>query len=211
MRPDRGTGNPIVSVQFSHSVVSDSLWPHELQHARPPCLSPTAGVHSNSHPSSQWCHPAIFHNKYFGFCSEWNGGLWQGCEREMTWSDFHSQRIPWAALSAVSCRDYCNNPEEQWWWLRLVWQRGGRWEVGICTYFGDRAQRDFRMNEDVRGWDSQEYLGFTKNGVSTLSWDEDYGWRFRLKEGNSEFIVGLLNLKHLLDIPGEISSRHWTL
>ena len=47
------------SVQFSHSVVSDSLWPHELQHARPPCPSPTPGVHSDSRPSSQWCHPAI--------------------------------------------------------------------------------------------------------------------------------------------------------
>ena len=47
------------SVQFSRSVVSDSLWPHELQHVRPPCPSPTPGVHSNSCPSSQWCHPAI--------------------------------------------------------------------------------------------------------------------------------------------------------
>ena len=47
------------SVQFSHSVASDSLWPHELQHARLPCPSPTPGVHSNSCPSSQWCHPAI--------------------------------------------------------------------------------------------------------------------------------------------------------
>ena len=46
------------SVQFSRSVVSDSLWPHESQHARPPCLSPTPGVHSDSRPSSQWCHPA---------------------------------------------------------------------------------------------------------------------------------------------------------
>ena len=44
-------------VQFSHSVVSDSLWPHELQHARPPCPPPTPGVHSNSCPSSWWCHP----------------------------------------------------------------------------------------------------------------------------------------------------------
>ena len=47
------------SVQFSLSVVSDSLWPHELQNARPPCPSPTPGVHPNSHPSSRWCHPAI--------------------------------------------------------------------------------------------------------------------------------------------------------
>ena len=46
-------------VQFSRSVVSDSLRPYESQHTRPPCLSPTPGVHSDSHPSSQWCHPAI--------------------------------------------------------------------------------------------------------------------------------------------------------
>ena len=44
---------------FSHSVVSDSLRPHELQHARPPCPSPTPGVHPNSCPSTQWCHPAV--------------------------------------------------------------------------------------------------------------------------------------------------------
>ena len=47
------------SDQISRSVVSDSLRPHESQHARPPCPSPTPGVHSDSHPSSQWCHPAI--------------------------------------------------------------------------------------------------------------------------------------------------------
>ena len=48
-----------LSVQFSHSVVSDSLRPHESQHARPPCPSPTPRVYSNSCPSSWWCHPAI--------------------------------------------------------------------------------------------------------------------------------------------------------
>ena len=47
------------SVQFSRSVVSDSLQPYESQHARPPYPSPTPGVHSDSHPSSQWCYPAI--------------------------------------------------------------------------------------------------------------------------------------------------------
>ena len=49
----------IHSVQFSHSVVSNPLWPHESQLARPPCPSPSPGVHSNSCPSSWWCHPAI--------------------------------------------------------------------------------------------------------------------------------------------------------
>ena len=47
------------SFQFSRSVMSSSLRPHESQHARPPCPSPTPGVYSNSCPSSQWCHPAI--------------------------------------------------------------------------------------------------------------------------------------------------------
>ena len=48
-----------VSVQFSRSVVSNSLQPHESQHARPPCPSPTPGVFPSSCPSSWWCHPAI--------------------------------------------------------------------------------------------------------------------------------------------------------
>ena len=47
------------SAQFSRWVVSDSLWPHESQHARPPCPSPTPGVHPDSRPWSWWCHPAI--------------------------------------------------------------------------------------------------------------------------------------------------------
>ena len=45
------------SVQFSHSVVSDSLWPHEPQHSRPLCPSPTPAVYPNSCPLSRWCHP----------------------------------------------------------------------------------------------------------------------------------------------------------
>ena len=47
------------SVQFTHLVVSDSLWPHETQSTRPPCLSPNPGVHPNPCSSSWWCHPAI--------------------------------------------------------------------------------------------------------------------------------------------------------
>ena len=49
----------LLLVQFSRSVMSDSLQLHESQHARPPCPSPTPGVHSDSCLSSQWCHPAI--------------------------------------------------------------------------------------------------------------------------------------------------------
>ena len=49
----------LLIIQFSRSVVSSSLRPHESQHARPPCPSPNRGVHSDSHPLSQWCPPAI--------------------------------------------------------------------------------------------------------------------------------------------------------
>ena len=49
----------IFLVQFSHTVVSDSLWPHALQHSRPPCPSATPGAYSNGCPLSQWCHPTI--------------------------------------------------------------------------------------------------------------------------------------------------------
>ena len=55
----QGTSVQFSSFQFSRSVMSNSLRPHELQHTRPPCPSPSPGIHSNSHPSRQWCHPAI--------------------------------------------------------------------------------------------------------------------------------------------------------
>ena len=60
-----------VSLQFSHSVMSNSLRPHEPQHARPPCPSPTPGVHPNPCPLSQWCHPTISSSiVLFSSCSQ---------------------------------------------------------------------------------------------------------------------------------------------
>ena len=53
------TYHPLIQFQFSRSAMSNSLWPHEPQHARPPCPSPTPGVYSNSCPLSRWCHPTI--------------------------------------------------------------------------------------------------------------------------------------------------------
>ena len=59
------------SVQFSRSIVSDSMRPHKLQHARPPCPSPSPGVHSDSCPSSPWCHQAISSSVVpFSSCSQ---------------------------------------------------------------------------------------------------------------------------------------------
>ena len=64
-----GSGtSPRRNVQFSGSVVCDSLWPHELQHTRPPCPSPTPRVYSNSCPLSRWCHPTIA-SSVIPFCS----------------------------------------------------------------------------------------------------------------------------------------------
>ena len=61
----------LFSVQFSHSVVSDSLWPHEPQHTRPPYPSPTPRVYPNPCPLSRWCHPTISSSVIpFSFCPQ---------------------------------------------------------------------------------------------------------------------------------------------
>ena len=68
---------PPFSVQFSHSVVSDSLRPHALQHARPHCPSPTPGVHQNPCPLSQWCHLTISSSVIpFPFCPQSFPATW---------------------------------------------------------------------------------------------------------------------------------------
>ena len=81
----------IRSDQISCSVVSDSLRPHESQHARPPCPSPTPGVHWDSRPSSQWCHPAIS-SSVIPFSS---------CPQSLPASEFFpmSQLFPWGGQS----------------------------------------------------------------------------------------------------------------
>ena len=59
------------SVLFSRSVVSNSLWPHEPQHSRPPCPSPTPRVHPNPCPLNRWCHPTILSSVVpFSFCPQ---------------------------------------------------------------------------------------------------------------------------------------------
>ena len=66
-----GSNIYIRSDQISRSVMSDSLRPHASQHARPPCPSPTPGVHPDPRPSSPWCHPAISSSVVpFSFCPQ---------------------------------------------------------------------------------------------------------------------------------------------
>ena len=72
-------------VQFSCSAVSNSLWPHGLQHARPPCPSSTPGVYSNSSPLSRWCHPAISSSVVpFSSCLQ-HQGLFNESALRMRW------------------------------------------------------------------------------------------------------------------------------
>ena len=88
------------SVQFSHSIVSDSLQPHGLQHTRPPCPSPTSGAYSNSCPLSWWCHPTIS-SSFFPFSSHLQSFPASGSFQMSEFSASGGQRIRVSALVAV--------------------------------------------------------------------------------------------------------------
>ena len=103
----------ISSVQFSCSVMSDSLWPHDSQHARPPCPSPTHRVYSNSCPSSQWCPPAISSSVV----------LFSSCPQFLPASGYFpmSQLLAWGGQSigvSVSASVLPMNTQD---WSPLVW------------------------------------------------------------------------------------------
>jgi len=110
------------SDQISRSVVSDSLRPHESQHARPPCPSPTPGVHADSCPSSQWCHPAIS-SSVIPFSS---------CPQSLPASESFpmSQLFAWGGWMASLTR---------WMW---VWVNSGSWwwtgRPGVLPFMGSR-------------------------------------------------------------------------
>ena len=92
------------SVQFSHSVVSNSLWPPGLQHARPPCSSPTPRVYLNSCPLSRWCHPAILSSVIpFSSCPQSlpASGLFKWVSSFNEYSGLISFRMDWSDLLAV--------------------------------------------------------------------------------------------------------------
>ena len=107
------------SVQFSRSVVSDSLRPHESQQARPPCPSPTPGVHPNSCPSSRWCHPAISSSVVpFSSCPQSLPASWSFPASQLfTWG---SKSIGVSALASVLPMN-TQNWSPLWWtaWTSL--------------------------------------------------------------------------------------------
>ena len=110
----RKTGaNYWMSVQFSHSVVSDSLQPNESQHARPPCPSPTPEVCPNSRPSSRWCYPAIS-SSVVPFSS---------CPQSLPASESFpvSQLFTWGGQSIGASASASFLPKKSQGWSRLEW------------------------------------------------------------------------------------------
>ena len=111
------------SVQFSHSVVSDSLRPHGLQHARLPCLSPTPGAYSNSGPSSWWCHSTISSSVFpFSSCLQ----SFQA-SRSFTMSQFFAssgQNIGTSAFSISLSNEYSGLISFRIDWLDLLTVQG---------------------------------------------------------------------------------------
>ena len=145
------------SVQFNHSVVSDSLWPHESQHARPPSPSPTPGVHSDSRPSSQWFHTAIL-SSVVPFSS---------CPQSLPASESFptSQLFTWGGPSTgVSASASFPPKKSQGWssewtgWISL--QSKGLWRVFSNTtvqkhqFFG--AQLSSQSNSHIHTWPQEK-------------------------------------------------------
>ena len=142
------------SVQFSSSVASDSLWPHELQHARPPCPSPTPRVHSNSCPLSRWCHPAIS-SSVVPFSS---------CPQSLPASESFpmSQLFTWGGQSTGASALASFLPENTEGWSPSEWtgwislQSKGPWRVFSNTtvqkhqFFG--AQPSSQSNSHIHTW-----------------------------------------------------------
>ena len=153
----RGTIGAILyisSVQFSCSIVSDSLRPHESQHARPPCPSPTPGVYSNSCPSSQWCHPAISSSDV----------PFSSCPQSLPASDSFSmsQLFAWGGQSAGVSASASVLPMDTQDWSPLGWtgwislQSKELWRVFSNTtvqkhqFFG--AQLSSHSNSHIHEW-----------------------------------------------------------
>ena len=116
----------LISVQFSRSVVSDSLRPHESQHARPSCPSPNPGVHSDSCPSSRWCHPAISSSV----------APFSSCPQSLPASGSFpmSQLFAWGGQSTVvsalaSFLRYIN-----WNWTIKYWMMGGKKDSSLLPF-----------------------------------------------------------------------------
>ena len=128
------------SVQLSHSVMSDSLQPHESQHTRPPCPSPTPGVHSDSHPSSQWCHPTIS-SSVIPFSS---------CPQSLSASESFpmSQLFAWGGHSTgvSALASFIPKKSQGWSPSEWIWRRIPGWIPGWISLQSKGLSRVFSNN-----------------------------------------------------------------
>ena len=179
---------------FSHSVMSNSLRPHELQHARPPCPSPTPGVHSDSRPLSRWCHPAIpYIHSYIYILNHFLIYIYITSCKELT----HWKRL-WCleGLGAEGKGDdrgwdgWMASPT-QWTW---VWVNSGSWwwtgRPGVLWFMGPQ-----RVGQD---WATE------LNWTELNSWSSSSSPTFNIK--GREFPYAWYQIKFLLVI-----SIHWPL
>ena len=146
------------SVQFTHSVVSDSLQPHGLLHTRSPCPSPTPRVHSNPHPSSRWCHPTISSSVI----------LFSSCPQSLPASECFpmSQLFTWGGQSTGGSALASFLPKKSQGWSPLEWtgwislQSKGLSKVFSNTtaqkhqFFG--AQLSSQSNSHIHTWPQEK-------------------------------------------------------
>ena len=142
--------------QFSsvQSVVPDSSWPHKTQHTRPPCPSPTPGVHSDSHPLSQWCHPATS-SSVVPFSS---------CPQSLPASKFFpmSQLFTWGGQSTGVWSSASLLPKKSQGWSASEWTgRISLQSKGLSRVFSNttvqkhqffRAQPSSQSNSQIHTW-----------------------------------------------------------
>ena len=146
------------SVQFSHSVVSDSLRPHESQHIRPPCPSPTPRVHTKPRPSSQWCHPAISSSVVHFFSCPQSLSASESFPMSQVFA-WGSQRTGVSALASVLPKKSQGwSPSEWTGWISL--QSKGLWRVFSNTtvqkhqFFGTRPSS--QSNSHIHTWPQEK-------------------------------------------------------
>ena len=130
------------SVQFSHLVVLDSLWPHGLRHTRLPCPSPTPGGCSNSCPSSWWCHPTISSSVIPFSCIQYYSAIKK--------NEIMPFAVTWMDLESVILREASQTRRRNIVWHHLFVESKKKWYK--WTYLLNRNRRkDFQSNVTVPG------------------------------------------------------------
>ena len=130
-----------ISQSVSCSVVSNSLWPHRLQHARPPCPSPTPGAYSNSCPPSWWCHPTIS-SSVAHFSSRLQSSPASGffLVSQHTHIHTHTNTVPGTTLKPLSASPHHLSQKSREWVMLTTFYRCGNWELESWSDSGKVTQ-----------------------------------------------------------------------